>query len=101
MDCSTTYTSAFMSPDGIYYTGSNRSVFGGPSGTATVAVYTKCSDLPILYSNITQWCSGTIGGAICSSTELYQCGTGRYIAGDGQNATRYGFRKTPLPWDAY
>jgi hypothetical protein len=45
--------------------------------------------------------SGTIGGAICSSTELYQCGTGRYIAGDGQNATRYGFRKTPLPWDVY
>ena len=101
VDCSTTYTSAFMSPDGIYYTGSNRSVFGGASGAATVALYTKCSDLPILYSNITQWGSGTIGGAICSSTELYQCGTGRYIAGDGQNATRYGFRKTPLPWDVY
>uniref|UniRef100_A0AAU7PHM2 Chromosome condensation regulator n=1 Tax=Escherichia phage fEgEco12 TaxID=3158837 RepID=A0AAU7PHM2_9CAUD len=101
VDCSTTYTSAFMSPDGIYYTGANRSMFGGISGGATVGIYTKCSDLPITYSNIIQWSSGTIGGAICSSTELYQCGIGRYIAGDGASTTRYGFRKTPLPWDTY
>lgn len=101
IDFSTSFTSAFMSPDGIYYTGTARVPFGGANGAVTVGIYTKCSDLPIPYGDIKHWCSGNIGGAICSTTEIYQCGNGRYIAGDGENAGRYGFRKTPLPWDDY
>ena len=101
IDNNTPFTMALMSTQGIYYTGTTRVPFGGANGTVTVGTYTKCSDLPIPLNDVKQWSTGSIGGAICSSTELYQCGNGVYIAGDGVSAGRFGYRKTPLPWDNY
>lgn len=101
IDNNTTFTMALMSDEGIYYTGTLRTPFGGANGSVTVGTYTKCSDLPIPLADVKQWSTGLIGGAICNSTELYQCGNGVYIAGDGVSAGRFGYRKTPLPWDNY